>query len=140
MSKDTLPDNQRNIDEGDTPVLTTTMLDGAGAAIPLANVVTLTLTQWIQNGPPGRPGTVSTAINSRNGQDVKNANNVTVASTSGVVTWQLVQADTTMQSRDQTVTEEKHYFRFDLSYTSGGSTLYASYPDYYVVQRKQLVK
>lgn len=140
MADDTLPDNQRTVDEGDTPNLQVTLLDAAGAAIALASVSTLTLTQWIETGPPGRPGSSAVSINSRNAQNVKNANNVTVHATSGLVTWQLQAADTAMQSRDMTVLEEKHWFRFDLTYTATAGTLAKSYPDYYTVLRKRVVK
>lgn len=136
MSDDTLPDSQRYWDEGDTPTLAVTLLDSAGVAIPLANVTTLTLTEWIAQDR-GQPGIT---INSRNAQNVKNANQVTIAATSGLVTWALVAADTAMQSRDTTVLEEKHFFRFDLVYSASGTATKKSYPDYFVVTRKQVTR
>ncbi|MHB1950108.1 MAG: hypothetical protein ACYCQK_01385 [Acidiferrobacteraceae bacterium] len=136
MADETLPDSQRYWDEGDTPAFTVTILDNTGTAVPLSAISSLLLTQWIDNGL-GKPGT---KINGRNLQGVINANNVTVASTSGLVTWSLQAADTAMQSADTTVAEERHYFRFDVTFTSGGATNQKSYLDYYVVSRKQVVK
>lgn len=140
MADETLPDNERTWDEGDTPQLQVTLVDSTGTPIPLSAISTLTLTQWVETGPPGRPGTIATRINSRNAQNVKNANNVTVGSTTGLVTWQLGTGDTAMQSNDLTVTEEKHYFRFDLNFVAAAVTLAKSYPDFYTVVRKRAVK
>lgn len=140
MSDDTLPDNERTWDEGDTPNIQVTLLDGAGVVIPLSNVTTLTLTQWVEFVYPGRPGVTPKSINSRNLQNALNANNVTVATSSGLVTWQLQTADTAMQSRDLTIREEKHHFRFDVTYTVNAVVYAKSYPDYFVVQRKTVVK
>jgi len=71
-----------------------TIKDADGAAVPFAALLNAELTLidldtgsgW--NGGSPRPG----VINSRDQQDVLNANNVTIHSTSGLVTW-LVQAD-----------------------------------------------
>lgn len=136
MSDDFLPDSMRAWDEGDTPTLTVTILDSAGAAIPLANVTTLKLTQWLGQGK-GLPGV---SINSRNLQNVKNANNVTIDTTSGLVTWQLTTTDTAMISKDTTVLEEKHHFRFDLVFNASGTAISKSYPDFYLVARRQVAK
>jgi hypothetical protein len=138
MSNNPISDNQRDWPEGATPVLQCTLVDSSGTAIALANINSLTLTQWIDNG--SKPATI---INSRKLQNVLNANNVTVNSTTGLVTWNLQAADTTMQSKDYSVLEERHWFRFDLSYTAGGATILHSGPgkngpDYYVVHRKQV--
>jgi hypothetical protein len=145
VANDPLPDNQRIWSEGACPALTVTLLDGAGNPIPLAAVVSLTLTQWIETVPPGRPGSVAVSINGRNSQNAKNANGITVAATSGVVTWQLASADTAMLSADPTVPEEKHFFRFDLTYATTSGTLAASSTpgegnDFYIVQRKRAVQ
>lgn len=136
MSDDTLPDSMRYWDESDTPTLTVTLLDSAGVPIPLANVTTLTLTQWLAQDR-GQPGIT---INLRNAQNAKNANQVTIASTSGLVTWGLVAADTAMQSRDTTVLEERHYFRFTLVYNANGTATTKSFPDYFVVSRRAAVR
>jgi hypothetical protein len=133
---DFLSDNQRTWQDGDTPNLTVTILDGASNPIPLSNVVTLKLDQWIAQGK-GLPGL---KINNRKGQNVLNANNVTVGSTSGLVTWQLQTADTAMQANDTTVLEEKHWYEFTLTYTAAVGTLQKAYRDYYIVQRKTVVK
>lgn len=136
MSDDTLPDSQRQWDEGDTPNLQVSIVDGDGNPITLANVVSLKLTEWIGGPFGGYPAT----INGRKIQNALNANGVTVDTSSGLVTWLLAPADTAMQSRDLSVLEEKHFFRFDLAYTATSGTMYKSYPDYYVVQRKTITK
>ncbi len=104
--------------------------------IPLANIQTLTLDEWIGQ-PRGLPGV---SINGRKTQDVKNTNNVTVAATSGVVTWQLLPADTKMQSPDTQVMEERHNFRFIVSYNASGVTDWGSWTDYYEIARKTVLK
>ena len=136
MSDDVLPSNMSEWQEGDTPVLTVTLLDSAGAAIPLANVLTLKLTQWIAQDR-GLPGIT---INSRNLQDVKNAHDVTIHATSGLVSWGLTTSDTAFQNKDTTVLEERHEFRFDLLFNASGVATSKSYVDNYLIQRKQAVK
>ena len=133
---DQIPDNQREWWEGDTPAITVTLLDSTNTAIPLANVATLTLDEWVDSFGLNNPGKT---VNSRNGQNAKNANGVTVASTSGLVTWQLTTADTAMQSKDQQVFEEKHWFRFNLTYNASGTTIAKSYTDYLVIKRKKVI-
>lgn len=140
MANDSLQDNQRDWPEGSSPTLTFTLVDDTGTPIALSNINSLTLYQWIDQGG-GKPGKT---INSRNAQDVKNAHNVTVDATSGLVTWSLQPADLAMQSKDTVVIEERHYFRFDLSYQAGGATVTHSGCgqlgfDYYTIYRKQVV-
>lgn len=136
MANDDLKDSERTWPEGATPSIQFTLLDSAGTPIPLANVLTFTISQWI--GQPGKPGRT---INSRSSQNAKNANGITVDSTDGGVTWVLTTADTAMQSKDLSVTEERHYFRFDLAYTSSAGTITHSGPgsrgeEFYVICRK----
>ena len=135
MADDAIPEAQRTWQEFDTPTLTLTLLDAAGAAIPSANIVTLTLSQWVEQGP-NLPGKV---INSRNAQSVLNLHNVTVHSTSGLVTWSLQPADTTFVSRDKGVIEETHHFLFKISYTASAATVVKSYRDSYTIQRAPTV-
>lgn len=70
---------QRTFLEGVSGVYTATLKDQTGAAIPSAQISTLTLTLY--NKEDGA------AINSRNAQNVLNANGVTVHATSGLLTW-----------------------------------------------------
>jgi len=67
-----------------------------------------------------------------------------VNATDGGVTWLLTPSDTAMQSKDLAMTEERHYFRFDLVYTSTAGSIEASGPgqfgsDWYTVHRKQVL-
>jgi hypothetical protein len=136
MSDDAVPDNELSWNEGDTPDLTVYLIDRDGDPIPVANILTLNLSQWIAQGL-GQPGI---SINSRKLQNALNANNVTVHSTSGLVTWQLQTADSAMQSKDTTVDEETHNYRFDITYTAGSATIAKSWPGHYIVRRKQVVR
>ena len=69
-----------------TGLFSGTLLDEAGAAIPLANINSLTLTL--------RDAMTGNIINSRSSQNVLNANNVTVNNTTGAVNWSIQVADT----------------------------------------------
>lgn len=144
MSNTPVPDNEKSWPEGSTPDITFTLNDRNGDPIPLANIQTLKLTQWVSSGA-NLPGT---KINSRNLQNVLNTNQVTVHATSGLVTWLLTTGDTAMQDRDVSVADETHFFRFDVAYTAGSDTIRQSGPgpesnggaDFYVIGRKQLAK
>lgn len=70
---------QRTFLEGASGVYTATLKDQDGTAIPAAQISTLTLTLY--NKEDG------SIINSRNAQNVLNANGVTVHVTSGLLTW-----------------------------------------------------
>lgn len=65
--------------------LTFTLKDNLGVAVPLATITSLRVTLYDRS--------TGTIINSRNNQDVLNANNVTVHATSGLVTWSVQPAD-----------------------------------------------
>jgi len=74
--------------EGETQVATFTLVQGATeTAVPLADISTATLSLTDHAG---------NVINSRDAQDVLNANNVTVHDTSGLVTWTMQAGDTTL--------------------------------------------
>lgn len=76
--------------EETTPKYTATILDDAGNALPIASLTTITLTLYVIKAD----GTIA-YVNSRNAQNVKNANNVTIDS-AGLLTWSLAVADTTL--------------------------------------------
>ena len=76
--------------EGETPRYTATITDDAGNPLPAASLSTLVLTLYVIKAD----GTVA-YVNSRNAQNVLNANNVTVG-TSGEVVWSLQVADTSL--------------------------------------------
>lgn len=85
---------------------TGTLLDVDGTAIPTANLDALTLT--LTNARTGA------TINSRSAQNVLNANNVTVNSTTGALTWLIQPEDTTME--DTSESWEDHIAKFDWTY------------------------
>lgn len=59
--------------------------DASGSAIALADIVSATMTLYDKK--------TETAINTRTAQDIKNANNVTIHSTSGLITWEIQPED-----------------------------------------------
>lgn len=90
---------------GTTPVYTATLEDEAGDPVPLASLSTLTLT--LINI------TTQAAVNSRDRQNVLNANNVTVHATSGLLTWNI-------QALDLPATAETYYLAvFEWSWSGG---------------------
>jgi len=65
--------------EGTGAIYTATLEDSDETAIPLANISAITLTLYNVAD--------DSIINSREDQDVKNTNQVTIHSTSGLLTW-----------------------------------------------------
>ena len=103
------------IKEKQTGIYAFTMKDEAGAVIPAASLTSLTLTVYsLQSGA---------IVNSRNAQNVLNANNVSV-SEGGVVTWIQQIADVTILN--DALTEETHRCLFVFGWNSGGNP--RSYP------------
>ena len=93
---------------------TTTMKDADGTAIPLANISTIVLTLYNYGD--------SSIINTRTVQDVKNANNVTIHATSGLLTWAIQADDNPIVSSDIAVnSKETHIALFEIAYTGGGT-------------------
>ncbi|MDB4786215.1 hypothetical protein OAG36_00625 [bacterium] len=78
--------NVLNIDETTYGVYTSTLLDDASAAITLASIdsITMTLIEF----------STEVVVNSREAQDILNANNCTMHATSGLFTWEIQPADT----------------------------------------------
>lgn len=76
--------------EQTTPRYTAVITDQLGNPLPAASLTTLTLTLYVIKSD----GTIA-YVNSRNNQNVLNANNVTVDSNGNLV-WSLVVADTTL--------------------------------------------
>ena len=100
-------------------VYTATLVDENDAPIQLANLTTITLTLYNADVPEPSP-TSANIINSRSAQNVKNANQVTIHSTSGLLTWEMVPADNPIV--DETKRTELHIARFDFTYNSGAKT------------------
>ena len=97
-------------------VYTATLEDSSGTAIPLANITTMVLTLYdVASGD---------IINSRDDQDVKNTNNVTINATSGLLTWAM-QADDNPIVDDAGTSEvgdrENHKALFEYTGTFTGS-------------------
>lgn len=99
-------ESQSRYDPGISGIFTGTLLDVAGTAIPLSNIVSVTLT--LTND---RDGSV---VNSRNSQNVLNTNNVTINATTGAITWLIQAADTAMV--DSTQSWEDHVATFTFTY------------------------
>ncbi len=95
--------------EKTTPKITATIQDENGTAIPAASLTTLTLTLY------NREDSAKTIINSRNAQNVLNANNVTVDS-NGLITWSVQPLDTAILG---TASSERHRAVFEWTYNSG---------------------
>lgn len=94
--------------EKTTHVYSAVIKDEANDVVPAAQLTTLTLTQYaLQTG---------TIINSREGQNVLNANNVTVTS-GGVLTWIMQPADNAIVNA--ALEYEFHIALFEWTYASG---------------------
>lgn len=110
-----LSDTSRNILEKTTPVYRATLVDvtNDNAPITLASIDTITLTFYDQ-----RTGGI---INTRNAQNIKNANNVTIHATSGLLTWTLQVADTTLVTTADFLEDEteEHVALIEWTLTNG---------------------
>lgn len=96
------------INEKASALYTATLKDENGVVISLGNITTATMTLFdVETG---------TIINSRNAQDIKNANNVTIHATSGLLTWSLQPADTIIV--DSTRPGEEHRAEITVVYNS----------------------
>jgi hypothetical protein len=73
---------------------------GDGTAVPLADISTAVLTVEDSTGA---------VINGRAAQNVKNANNVTIHATSGLVTWAMQVADSTVTGDAGAVKVDAHF-------------------------------
>ena len=96
--------------ERTTTKYTAALLDPDGAAIALASVDTIKLTLI--------DVTLGTTINSRAGQNVKNANNVTLHSTSGLLTWEIQAADTAIVGTLEAGEIEEHLATFSVVFNT----------------------
>jgi len=99
------------VDEDTTPEYQVNLLDFAGVAIPDSDLDALILTLCDQ--------ATGTIINSRDGQNVLNANNVSVVE--GLVTWQLQALDTAMNNSDRE--SEIRIALWEWTYSPGSETL-----------------
>lgn len=88
-----------------------TLKDNAGTVVPLADIdtATLTLVDWDTHVPGESPNAV---INDRDAQDVKNANQVTIHATSGLVTWAMEPDDNIIVTARRQIERHRAEFRF----------------------------
>lgn len=92
------------VNEDTTPILTAQLKDSDGTNLTLVNLDTITLTLFIP-----KTGQI---VNSRNAQDIKNTNGVTISAT-GLLTWTMAAADTAILISDTDNTMEIHRALFE---------------------------
>ena len=105
----TISDADRRIKEETTAIYSCTLKDEDGNAISDVALTTLTLTLY--------DSVTGDIINDRDGQNVLNANNVTVAS--GVLTWTMQPEDTAIIHSSSLRDPEVHIALFEWTYDSG---------------------
>jgi hypothetical protein len=115
------------IKQGVVAPITLSIVDATGAPITLANLSALTLVLW-----NGEGNETVDAINNRKighaNSNAKNANFVTVHSTSGLVTWLVQVADTPLVSTTLGIGDtELHLFRLIATHTQSGSPFHELY-------------
>ena len=118
----------RSVNEGSAAKYTATLKDPAGSAVTLSNLTTLEMVLYNQ-----RTGAVSNSRGSVSGssytfQNVKNLQNVTFHSSSGLLTWNMqpgdnVIVDTTLAPGES----ETHVAVFKFVYSDGSD----NYTDYH---------
>lgn len=88
-------------DEESTLTITTTLKDASGVAVASADIdsITLTLIEDVSGS----------VVNSRDAQNVLNANNCTMHATSGLFTWNVQSGDTSIVSTDTLVGYFEHH-------------------------------
>ena len=100
--------------EKTTPKYTATITDDNGNALPAASLTTLTLTLYRIDATGA-----TQIINSRNAQNVLNANNVTIDA-NGLLTWAVQILDTTLG--DATLPFERHIALWTWTWQAGAKT------------------
>lgn len=110
-------DRIRDVNERSSKVVTFTLKDQAGAPVPAASLTAAELTLYdvetYENASPAVG-----ILNDRQGQNVLNLNNVTIHSTSGLVTWTMQPEDNVIVTERRQV--ERHRAMFHFAW-SGGS-------------------
>lgn len=113
MSQTTQPFHAR---EASTAKLTATIKDESEAVIPAASLDTLTLLLYDQTTHLANPASTAAIINSRNYQDVLNANGCTV-STGGALVMTFTPADNVIVNPGKS--SERHVALFEYTYAAG---------------------
>jgi len=110
--------------------VTFTLVDNAGVVVPLTDIAqaTLTLFDLETYDPIGSP--LRGIINTRDDQNVKNANDVTIHATSGLVTWEMQGDDNPINIRRRQIERHRAEFRF---VTTSGAILDADAIEFEVV-------
>lgn len=99
------------VNEGSSKLISFTLTDSTGVAVPLVDIDTAQLTYYdfdtYSNTSPALA-----IINSRDSQDILNASNVTIATTSGLVTWSLQPLDAVIMTEHRQIERHRALFRF----------------------------
>lgn len=101
--------DEYDVQERQSGQVSFTLKDETGAAVASAAMSTMTLTLYNT-----RTGTI---LNSREAQNVLNANNVTMHATSGLVTWTMQPADNAIEQPGRDF--EVHIGLFRMTWASG---------------------
>lgn len=102
--------------ESSSSKLTATIQDESEVAIPAGSLSSLTLMLYDQTTELANPGTTAAIINSRNRQNVLNANGCAV-STGGVMTMTFTPADNVIVNTGKS--SERHVALFEYTYAAG---------------------
>lgn len=98
--------------ENGTANFAATLLDERGIPVPQTDLLTLTLTLYLRLDP-------RTIINSRNGQDVMNANGGTYHATTGAFAITLTPGDNAIVGRTRSGRVEEHIALFEWTFGEG---------------------
>ncbi len=100
------------VNEKSSRTITFILKDNTGTPVPLSDLDSLTLTLYdLQNYTSGI-SPIRGIINARDGQNVLNANDVTVHATSGLVTWAMQPDDNTIETARRQIERHMAEFRF----------------------------
>ena len=118
----------RSVNEGSAAKYTATLKDPAGSAVTLSNLTTLEMVRYNQRTGAVINGRGSVSGGNYTFQNVKNLQNVTFHSSSGLLTWNMqpgdnVIVDTTLAPGES----ETHVAVFKFVYSDGSDT----YTDYH---------
>lgn len=103
------------VNERSAKTVTFTLTDSAGTVVTLATINTAQLTLYdLETYNPG-DSPLTGILNNRDLQDVKNANNVTIHVTSGLVTWVSQPDDNVIETPRRQVERHRAEFRFTLT-------------------------
>lgn len=105
------------VNEQSSRTISFTLKDNTGTVVPLASISTVTLTLYdMGTYAPGVSPAVG-ILNSRDSQNVKNTNDVTIHPTSGLVTWAMVPDDSVIVTPRRQI--ERHRAEFHFTTTTG---------------------